>query len=133
MGGIDRISWNRLHRGTHRFAKRQSQAKPKEADRIWLAGMAPEAYPPYLTCPMLFLSATNDHHGKMDRAYQTLARMKEGTPWRIALSARQRHHVAPGFGKTLLAWMDCRILSASFLPTFRVILPSATGASPTGS
>ena len=108
--------WNRFHRRIPRFARRPSRAKLREADKVWLAGMAPEAYPPYLTCPMLFLSATNDHHGKMDRAYQTLARMKAGTPWRIGLSARQRHHIAPGFDKTLLAWMDCWLKGKGKLP-----------------
>jgi len=108
--------WNRFYRNIPRFAKRPRPAELTEADKVWLAGMAPEAYPPYLTCPMLFLSATNDHHGKMDRAYQTLERMKEGTPWRIGLTARQRHHVGPGFDKTLLAWMDCWLKGGGKLP-----------------
>ncbi|MBL7223650.1 MAG: dienelactone hydrolase family protein [Candidatus Brocadiae bacterium] len=108
--------WNRFHRRIPRFAKRPSQARLKEVDKVWLGGMAPEAYPPYLTCPMLFLSATNDHHGKMDRAYQTLDRVKEGTQWRIGLTARQRHHIGSGFDKTLLAWMDCWLKEEGKLP-----------------
>jgi len=65
--------WNRFHRSIPRFAKRQSRAEPKEADKVWLAGMAPEAYPPYLTCPMLFLSATNDHQGRCAQRQPWLA------------------------------------------------------------
>ena len=49
---------------------------PKKDDPstiLWRKTMEPEAYAPLITRPLLFLDGTNDHHGKMDWAYKTLA------------------------------------------------------------
>jgi hypothetical protein len=48
------------------------KAPASEDQRLWRALMAPEAYAPRITAPLLFMSATNDGHGKMDLAYNTL-------------------------------------------------------------
>jgi len=34
--------------------------------------LAPEAYAPYVTCPVLHLDATNDFHAWMDYSYEIL-------------------------------------------------------------
>jgi dienelactone hydrolase len=36
------------------------------ATRLWRAAMEPESYAALVRCSILFLSTTNDHHGKMD-------------------------------------------------------------------
>jgi dienelactone hydrolase len=46
---------------------------PKTGDAgvsAWRRSMEPESYAPLVQCPLLFLDATNDQHGKMDWAYR---------------------------------------------------------------
>jgi dienelactone hydrolase len=72
--------------------------------RLWRATMEPEAYASRVKCPILFLSGTNDHHGKMDWAYRTLAAVT--SEHRQAFSPHWRHHIAAGEDKDLPLWMD---------------------------
>src|SRR5262249_3304395 len=51
-------------------------APASDDQKLWRAMMAPEAYAPRITAPLLFLSATNDFHGKMDLSFRTLDRLK---------------------------------------------------------
>jgi hypothetical protein len=66
--------------------------------------LSPEAHAPYIKCPVLFLSATNDFHGPMDNAYEALAAAPALT--RQAFTARTNHHVAAEQGADLPLWMD---------------------------
>jgi dienelactone hydrolase len=66
--------------------------------------LSPEAHAPYISCPVLFLSATNDGHGLMDRAYDALA-ATTGTTYQ-AFSPRTDHHVEPREARSLALWMD---------------------------
>jgi dienelactone hydrolase len=66
--------------------------------------LSPEAHAPYITCPVLFLSATNDFHGAMDNAFETLAAVP--APTRQAFTPRTNHHVAAAEGLDLPLWMD---------------------------
>jgi len=98
--------WNRYYRHTPKFGPQDGLPPMADDDRIWLAGMAPEAYPPYIQCPVLFLSATNDNHGNMDRAYDTLARLPAKTERRQAFTPRFGHHIGADFDQNLMLWMD---------------------------
>ena len=71
---------------------------------LFQRAVSPEAHAPYITCPILFLNATNDFHGWMDRSYDILA----ATPsprWQ-AYSPRFNHHIAAAQGANLPLWMD---------------------------
>ncbi|MCY3017865.1 MAG: acetylxylan esterase [Planctomycetota bacterium] len=98
--------WNRYYRHTPKYDPPKKIAGMTADDRAWMAGMAPEAYPPYIKCPVLFLSATNDNHGNMDRAYDTLARMPESVEVRQAFTPRFCHHIGADFDQDLVLWMD---------------------------
>jgi dienelactone hydrolase len=98
--------WNRYYRHTPRYGPSGKVPAMTEDDRVWLAGMAPEAYPPFIKCPVLFLSATNDNHGNMDRAYETLAKMPAAVESRQAFTPRFCHHIGADFDQDLFLWMD---------------------------
>ncbi len=90
---------------------------PAEADpdtQFWRKTMQGEAYAPYIRCPVLFLSSTNDHHGKMDRGYDTLARMRAEN--RQVFTPRYRHHIEPEQGTALPLWMDTWLRGAPKWP-----------------
>ncbi|CAN5357481.1 hypothetical protein BH10PLA2_BH10PLA2_37260 [soil metagenome] len=69
--------------------------------------LAPEAYAPYVSCPILFLSSTNDFHGIMDRAYDSLA-ATTGLHYQ-AFSPNTDHHIEPREGRDLALWMDWQL------------------------
>ena len=69
-----------------------------------LGALSPEAHAPYITCPVLFLSATNDGHGLIDRAFEALAATTG--PTSQVFTPRNDHHVAPAEGRDLPLWMD---------------------------
>jgi len=98
--------WNRYYRYLPKYVPPGKMPEMTEADRVWIAGMAPEAYPPYIKCPVLFLSGTNDSHGNMDRAYDTLARLPQNIEGRQAFTPRYVHHIGADFEQDLTLWMD---------------------------
>ena len=80
---------------------------PKKDDPqeiLWRKTMEPESYAPLISTPLLFLDASNDQHGKMDWAYQTLATLKG--PWHAAFTPYYRHHIEEEQGKDLPLFMD---------------------------
>jgi dienelactone hydrolase len=83
---------------------RWGQAAPSPDLRAFQRVLSPEAHAPYVSCPVLFLSATNDFHGPMDRAYDTLA--ATAGPTYQAFTPRTNHHVEPHEGRDLALWMD---------------------------
>jgi len=76
--------------------------------------LAPEAYAPFISCPVLFLSATNDGHGIMDRSYDTLGATTG--PTYQAFSPGTDHHVEPREGRDLALWMDWHLKGAAPWP-----------------
>jgi len=78
--------------------------KDDPATILWRKTMEPEAYAPLITQPLLLLDASNDHHGKMDWAYQTLASVK--APWHVAFTPYYRHHIEEEQGVDLPLFMD---------------------------
>ena len=111
------VGWNGPMRHEPKYALGYDRKPPTESDLAWSAGMAPEAYAPYVKCPMLFLSGTNDHHGNMDRAYDTLAQMPEGMERRQAFTPRYRHHIGADFVHDLPLWMDAWLKGDVTWPT----------------
>jgi dienelactone hydrolase len=80
---------------------------PSEEYNSYQRTLSPEAHAPYVTCPLLFFSATNDGHGLMDRAYEALA--ATAGPASQVFTPRNEHHVAPGEGRDLVLWMDLHL------------------------
>ncbi len=100
------VGWNKFHRGrVHKYDLKPSGEKPSEEDEVYMAGIAPEAYPPYIHCPVLFLNGSNDHHGNQDRSYDTLNRLPKGLPWACAQQVRG-HHQTDTIRHDLYLWMD---------------------------
>ena len=81
--------------------------------------VSPEAHAPYVSCPLLFLNATNDFHGWMDTAYDILS-ATTGAHWQ-AMTPRYNHHVAPAQGNNLPAWMEFQLKKGPAFPQSPVI------------
>ena len=83
---------------------------PKAGDTattLWRNTMESEAYSRLVKCPVLFLNATNDQHGNMDRSFQTLAAVPTEVRW--AFTPRYRHHISAEQGADLPLWMDAHL------------------------
>ncbi len=100
------IGWDDRPQFDRRFDPHRAVGKPTRAQREWNSGMAAQAYPPYIECPMLFLNASNDFHGNIDYVFDTFASMPAGVPWRVAITPRFGHHIAASEGNGLLLWME---------------------------
>jgi dienelactone hydrolase len=90
---------------------------PKAGDveiSTWRRAMEPESYAPLVKCPVLFLDATNDQHGKMDWSYRTLTLVP--TEVRQAFTPRYRHHIAAEQGLDLPLWMDAHLKGGEPFP-----------------
>ena len=77
---------------------------PGEDQLIYQEALAPEAYAPYIKCPVFFLSASNDHHGWMDDSLDALGAVQATT--RQAFTPHYIHHIEPEQGADLQPWMD---------------------------
>ncbi|MDF7809411.1 acetylxylan esterase [Pontiellaceae bacterium B12219] len=98
--------WNTYTYDETRYSVGMPGHTPSENDLRWRASLAPEASAPYVKFPMLFLSSSNDRHGYMDRAEQSLDLIPEGVPRAWALTPRLRHHIGVDFIHDLPAWFD---------------------------
>jgi hypothetical protein len=65
-------------------------------------------------CPILFLNATNDQHGNMDRSFQTLGEVPTEVRW--AFTPRYRHHIAAEQGADLPLWMNAHLKNGEPFP-----------------
>ena len=101
--------WNTYTYDEPRYSVGCPEHKPSENDLRWRASLAPEASAPYVDFPMLFLSSSNDRHGYMDRAEQSLDLMPEAVPRAWALTPRLRHHIGLDFIHDLPAWFDVHL------------------------
>jgi dienelactone hydrolase len=81
---------------------------------LWRNTMESESYAPLVKCPILFLDATNDQHGNMDRSFQTLARVPTEVRW--AFTPRYRHHIGAEQGANLPLWMDAHLKGGKPFP-----------------
>jgi dienelactone hydrolase len=72
--------------------------------KLFQRTVSAEAHAPYIKCPVLFLSATNDFHGKMDQAAVTLGAVPATV--RQVFTPRENHHIEPAQGRDLELWMN---------------------------
>jgi dienelactone hydrolase len=99
--------------------------------KMWRTLIAPEAHAPRVKCPLLFLSATNDGHGRMDLAFRTLDALGSRVRSQV-FTANYDHHVEPGEAKSLPLFMDChlKIAPQKWPPTPKVELVAGAGGIP---
>ncbi len=69
-----------------------------------------ESYAPRIGVPVLWLSSSNDHHGRLDLGMRTLDATKSPI-LRQAYTPLFMHHVAAGEAKNLPLWMDWHLRS----------------------
>jgi dienelactone hydrolase len=87
---------------------------PSEDQLIYQEALSPEAHAPLIHCPVFFLSASNDHHGWMDDAFDALRAVHAAT--RQAFTPRYIHHVEPAQGADLQRWMDWHLKGGKPFP-----------------
>jgi dienelactone hydrolase len=87
---------------------------PGEDQLIYQEALSPEAYAPYIQCPLLFLSASNDHHGWMDDAFDALGAVRAAT--RQAFTPHYIHHIEPEQGADLQPWMNWHLKAGKPFP-----------------
>jgi len=79
-------------------------------EEIFLAGMSPEAYVPYITAPTLFLGGSSDHHGGHERGLESFKLFKPGMPWAYAIQARAGHDTKQTDQDTKM-WLEKYVLN----------------------
>ena len=67
--------------------------------------LEPESYAARITCPILWLSSSNDHHGRLDSGMRTL-KLAKTKILRQAYTPLQMHHVSRTEAANLPLWMD---------------------------
>ena len=88
----------------------QSPGDPADEDTLLTrATIEPEGYAAQVQCPLLFLSASNDHHGRLDLGMRTLALTTRSAMLREAYTPRHVHHVEPAEARDLPLWMDLHL------------------------
>ncbi|MHC4502028.1 MAG: alpha/beta hydrolase family protein [Planctomycetota bacterium] len=100
------VGWNVYWRDRRiwKYDLKKKTPAPNEAQQVYLAGLAPQAYAPYVDCPALFLNGTNDHHGGHERGHDTLKALPRGIPYAVAHQARG-HHNTEKLGKNHELWL----------------------------
>ncbi len=68
--------------------------------------LEPEGYAPFVKCPLLFMNASNDHHGRLDLGMRTLERTKQSAMLREIYTPLSIHHIGTKEAQDLPLWMD---------------------------
>lgn len=63
------------------------------------------AYWPFVKCPVMFISSSNDFHSAFDRIYQSMALLKHAN-WRVSTNMHQNHGPGPEQWVLLNKWFD---------------------------
>ncbi|HEY4310975.1 MAG TPA: dienelactone hydrolase family protein [Pirellulales bacterium] len=79
-----------------------------EDNRLWRLLIAPETHAPRIKCPLLFMSATDDFHGKMDLGYRSLDLLASPIR-RQVFTPNYDHHIEPAEARSLPLWMDVHL------------------------
>ncbi len=66
---------------------------------------SPVFYAPLVTCPVLYMTATNDGAFSLDTSFDTIDRLGSSFV-RLLYSPRCNHHMAPAESRVLPVWMD---------------------------
>lgn len=108
--------WNTYRHDEPKFAIPAVNRAIKPEIATWRRLGAPEAYAPMVHFPMLFLNASNDQHGDMDRVLDSVALIPSEIPRRQGITPRFRHHISADFAGNLPAWMDHYLKDGPPLP-----------------
>ncbi len=101
--------WNTYTYNEPRYSVHHPPYRAAPTDKRWQASLSPEASAPYVRFPMLFMSSSNDRHGYLDRAEQSLQLIPHGVPRAWSLTPRFRHHIGAEFVEVLPTWMDVHL------------------------
>jgi len=105
------IGWTEYYRNRSvmMYAIPYSEPEKTPGEKIYLAGIAPEAHVPYITAPTLFLNGSNDHHGCCERGLGSFKLFKPGVPWAFAMQVRG-HHNTEKIGQDCKMWLEKYVL-----------------------
>ena len=106
------IGWTEYYRNRQvmMYAIPYSEPEKTSGEKIYLAGIAPEAHVPYITAATLFLNGSNDHHGCCERGLESFKLFKPGVPWAFAVQARG-HHNTEKIGQDCKMWLEKYVLN----------------------
>ena len=105
------IGWTEYYRNRQVMMYAIPYAEPEKTsgEKIYLAGIAPEAHVPYITAATLFLNGSNDHHGCCERGLESFKMFKPGVPWAFAMQVRG-HHNTEKIGQDCKMWLEKYVL-----------------------
>ena len=89
------IGWNEYYRnkGVWMYNVPYTEPPKTRGEKIFLAGLASQAYVPYISAATLWLNGSSDHHGGFERGVESFKIFKPGVPWSFAVQARGHHNV----------------------------------------
>lgn len=105
------IGWTEYYRAKQiwMYDGRADHPPKSPGEEIFLASLAPEAHPPFITAATLWLNGSNDHHGGHERGIESFALFKAGVPWAYAIQARG-HHDTDKIGHDAKLWLEKYVL-----------------------
>ena len=98
------------NRGVMMYATPYNEPEKNQGEKIYLAGIAPEAHVPYIKAATLFLNGSNDHHGVCERGLETFKVFPKNVPWAFAVQARG-HHNTEKIGQNTKMWLEKHVLN----------------------
>jgi len=106
------IGWIEYYRNKQVLMYNNPYVEPPKTpgEEIFLAGMSPEAYVPYITAPTLYLNGSNDHHGGFERGLESFKMFKKGVPWAFAVQVRGGHNTEK-IGQDTKMWLEKYVLN----------------------
>lgn len=90
---------------TYTFPWQSPDDRVDEDTLLTRATIEPEGYAANVKCPLLFMNASNDHHGRLDFGMRTLALATHSEMLREVYTPRHIHHIEPAEGQDLPLWM----------------------------
>ena len=91
---------------TYTFPWQSPDDAVDEDIRLTRALIEPDGYASGVQCPLLFMNASNDHHGRLDFEMRTLALATQSKVLREVYTPRSIHHIEPAEAQDLALWMD---------------------------
>ncbi len=101
------IGWTEYYRNRSVMMYATPYVEPEKTsgEKIYLAGIAPEACVPYIKAATLFLNGSNDHHGCGERGLESFKMFQKGVPWAFAMQVRG-HHNADKTKQDCKMWLE---------------------------
>ena len=97
---------------TYTFPWQSPDDAVDEDTRLTRALLEPEGYASGVKCPLLFMNASNDHHGRLDFGMRTLSLATQSPMLREVYTPRSIHHIEPAEAQDLALWMDFHLKGA---------------------